>query len=285
MLAPWAALEGPCRQLTHWSQLTGLDLISLGTVATAATIRDTAVTQPLLTAAALLSFESVDQPIDLVAGHSVGEFAALAIAGVITADQAMVTVAERGRAMAQCAEDFPSQMAAVIGPDREAMTAAITAAGAIAANFNGANQIVAGGSPEAIAHLAANPPVRARVVPLDVAGAFHTPFMAEAEVALRAAFSEITPADSQVPFVSGLTGEALTSGPQILEAVIGLVARPVRWDLVLETMAGRGIDHHLELQPAGVLTALAKRALPGVHLEQAETGTPLESTKRKEHGA
>ncbi|MDR2379588.1 MAG: ACP S-malonyltransferase, partial [Bifidobacteriaceae bacterium] len=196
-------------------------------------------------------------------------FAAAAIAGVISADDAMRAVAARGRAMAQCAAATPSGMVALVGGQPDEVLAAIGAAGAQAANFNGPGQIVAGGTVEALARLAGAPPRRTRLIPLDVAGAFHTPLMAPAEHRLRAALAQAKIHDPAVPFISNRDGFAMTNGHLILEAIIGQVTKPVRWDLVLERCAAHGIDHHLELAPAGVLTGLAKRALKGVTLEQA----------------
>jgi [acyl-carrier-protein] S-malonyltransferase len=255
--------------LEHWSELIDLDLIEHGVHSPAAAIQDTSIAQPLLTAAALISFGAVEAPFDLVAGHSVGEFAAAAIIGVISQDDALRAVATRGRAMAECAAAAPSGLAAVVGGAPDQVLAAIAAAGAAPANFNGPGQIVAGGPVEALDRLAAKPPARARVVRLDVAGAFHTPAMAAAEPALRAAFRGVRVADAQAPFVSNRDGLALTNGHHIVEAMIQQVTRPVRWDLVLERCAASGAARHLELAPAGVLTGLAKRGLRGAALEQA----------------
>jgi [acyl-carrier-protein] S-malonyltransferase len=270
LLLPWLEFEGNRELLAHWSDLTGLDLIEHGTKSSAEVIRDTAVAQPLLTAAALLSYEAVDRPFDLVAGHSVGEFSAIVIAGVLSADDAMAAVAARGRAMAACAAAQPSAMAAVIGGGPDEVLDAIGAAGAWAANFNGPGQIVAGGTAAAINRLAGSPPPGARVVALDVAGAFHTPLMAEAEHALGAALAQVAVADAEVPVVTNHSGLAMTNGRQIIKHIISQVTRPVRWDLVLETFAARGVRDHLELAPAGVMTGLARRGLRDVNLERVD---------------
>jgi [acyl-carrier-protein] S-malonyltransferase len=270
MLIPWLALPGARDQLQDFSRAADLDLVKHGTESDAATIRDTAVAQPLLAAAALISYQLVEEPFDLVAGHSVGEFAAAAIAGALEPVAAMRAVAARGRAMARCARRRPGGMAAVLGGAPDAVLRAIAAAGAQVANCNGPGQIVAGGPLEALDRLAGAPPARARVVRLEVAGAFHTPLMAEAEHALRAALAGAKVRDAAVPFISNRDGAALTNGHLIAEAMIRQVAAPVRWDLVLEALAARGVERHLELAPAGVLTGLAKRGLPGAALERAE---------------
>jgi [acyl-carrier-protein] S-malonyltransferase len=268
MLAPWLALGESRQRLERWSELAGLDLVRHGTESGAEEIRDTAVAQPLLTAAALLSYEAVAEPFDLVAGHSVGEFSAAVIAGVLSADDAMRAVGARARAMAACAAAHSGAMAAVVGGAPDAALAAIEGAGAWPANFNGPSQIVAGGTVTAIDRLVQEAPRGTRVIRLDVAGAFHTPLMAEAEQALRAALAGVAVADAAVPMVTNQAGQALTNGRQIIESIIRQVARPVRWDLVLETFAARGVTAQLELAPGGVLTGLAKRALKDARLEQ-----------------
>jgi [acyl-carrier-protein] S-malonyltransferase len=269
MLTPWLELSGARERLERWSQLCDLDLLELGTTGTAGQIRDTAAAQPLLTAAGLLSYQAVKEPFVMVAGHSVGEFAAAVIAGVIHEDHAMAAVSARGRAMAACAAAKPGTMAAVIGGTADQVLTAIEDAGAWAANFNGPGQIVAGGDRPAIDRLIQEPPPQSRVVRLDVAGAFHTPLMAGAEHPLRAALSDIPVADARVPMVTNHSGLAMTNGHHIIEAMIKQVSQPVRWDLVLETFAANGIGAQLELAPSGVLTGLARRALKGVALERA----------------
>jgi [acyl-carrier-protein] S-malonyltransferase len=270
MLTPWLGLDGARQRLEHWSRLCEIDLIEYGTRADANQIRDTAITQPLLTATALLSYETVSAPFDLVAGHSVGEFGAAVIAGVLNADDAMRAVGARGRAMAACAAAQPSAMAAVIGGSPDSVLEAIDKSGAWAANFNGPGQIVAGGTVEALDRLAGSAPPRSRVVRLDVAGAFHTPLMAEAEHALRATLAGAGVSDARIPFVTNHAGLAQTNGHHIVEAMIRQVTRPVRWDLVLETFFAHGVTAQFELAPAGVLTNLAKRSLKGAALEQVQ---------------
>ncbi|MDR1187748.1 MAG: ACP S-malonyltransferase [Bifidobacteriaceae bacterium] len=270
MLIPWLDSRSARDRLERWSQLSEVDLVHYGTTATAQEIRDTAITQPLLTAAGLLSYEAVGQPFDLVAGHSVGEFGAAVIAGVLSADDAMRAVGARGRAMAACSAAQPSGMAAIVGGTPDAVLSAIEEAGLWPANLNGPGQIVAGGAVGALERLAAAAPPRTRVIRLDVAGAFHTPLMAEAEHALRAALAGVPVADASVPLVTNHAGLAMTNGHQIIETLIQQVTRPVRWDLVLETFLARGIGAQLELAPSGVLTGLAKRALRQVALEQID---------------
>jgi [acyl-carrier-protein] S-malonyltransferase len=268
MLTPWLDLPGAKDLVTRWSDAAGVDLVRHGTTSPAEVIKDTAITQPLLITMALLSYRALMDAapglhIDLVAGHSVGELAAAAIAGVITDDDALRAAGERGRAMAACAAEPPTGMAAVIGGVEEDVLAAIGQAGATPANFNGPGQIVAGGTLAALDTLAAAAPRRTRVIPLDVAGAFHTSFMADAVPALEAALATATVRDAAIPMVSNADGEDVTDGPDIVHRLTLQVVRPVRWDKVQRTLADRATDTLVELAPAGVLTGLAKRGLKG----------------------
>ncbi|MEU0480202.1 ACP S-malonyltransferase [Streptosporangium sp. NPDC006013] len=263
-LSPWLELPGLADRLTAWSELAGLDLIAYGTIADADEIRDTAVAQPLLVAAGLAIAEVLGASPDIVAGHSVGEFTAATLAGVLTPAQALGLVRERGQAMAKAAAIAETGMSAVLGGVEEEVLAAIAANGLTPANVNGAGQIVAGGTLEQLAAFKAEPPARARVIPLSVAGAFHTTHMASAVDSLREAASGLTPADPAVTLLSNSDGAAVTSGADFLERLVTQVANPVRWDACMATMAERGVTTMIELVPGGTLTGLAKRALRGV---------------------
>ncbi|WP_030920143.1 ACP S-malonyltransferase [Streptosporangium amethystogenes] len=263
-LSPWLELPGLADRLTAWSELAGLDLIAYGTTADADEIRDTAVAQPLLVAAGLAVAEFLGASPDIVAGHSVGEFTAAALAGVLTPEQALGLVRERGQAMAKAAAVTETGMSAVLGGVEEEVLAAIAAGGLTPANVNGAGQIVVGGTLEQLAAFKAEPPARARVIPLSVAGAFHTVHMASAVDSLREATSGLTPADPAVTLLSNSDGAAVTSGADFLERLVTQVANPVRWDACMATMAERGVTTMIELVPGGTLTGLAKRALRGV---------------------
>ncbi|MGW0595037.1 ACP S-malonyltransferase [Streptosporangium sp. NPDC002607] len=263
-LSPWLELPGLADRLTAWSELAGLDLIAYGTIADADEIRDTAVAQPLLVAAGLAIAEVLGASPDIVAGHSVGEFTAATLAGVLTPEQALGLVRERGQAMAKAAAIAETGMSAVLGGVEEEVLAAIAANGLTPANVNGAGQIVAGGTLEQLAAFKAEPPARARVIPLSVAGAFHTAHMASAVDSLREAASGLTPADPAITLLSNSDGAAVTSGADFLERLVTQVANPVRWDACMATMAERGVTTMIELVPGGTLTGLAKRALRGV---------------------
>lgn len=264
MLAPWLEVPGVAHTLGELSEVTGLDLVRLGTTADADEIRDTAVAQPLLVASALASARALGVAPDVVAGHSVGELGALALAGVLDDRTALRLVALRGRAMAEAAARVPTGMSAVLGGDPDEVLARLAELGLTPANVNGGGQVVAAGTLGALAELAAAPPTRAKVIPLQVAGAFHTDVMAPAVDVLRDAAAGVTPADPRVTLLTNADGTAVATGAQAIGLVVQQVARPVRWDLVQETMASLGVTGLLELAPGGVLAGLARRVLPGV---------------------
>ena len=269
-LAPWLDVPGVTERLGAASELAGLDLIRFGSTATADEIKDTAVAQPLLVGAALAvaaglaGGEPSDIRADAAAGHSVGELAAGVLAGVLGADDAMRLVSVRGTAMAAASAVEPTGMTAVLGGDEDAVLAAIARHGLTPANVNGAGQIVAAGTLAALGAFAADPPAGARLRPLQVAGAFHTRHMAPAVAALRDAAAGIAVTDPVITLLSDADGAAVTTGKEWLERVVAQVAAPVRWDLCMKTMTDLGVTALIELPPAGTLTGLARRALPGV---------------------
>ncbi|AXG77646.1 ACP S-malonyltransferase [Streptomyces paludis] len=286
-LTPWLDLPGAEDRLRAWSAVIDLDLVHYGTKADADEIRDTAVAQPLLVAAALLSarqlFPATDDVVRNVgaaAGHSVGELAAAALAGVLDDDAALRLVRARGLAMAEAAAVTETGMSALLGGDPETTLAHLEKLGLTPANVNGAGQIVAAGTLEQLAALAEDKPegVR-RVVALKVAGAFHTSHMAPAVAALEAAAGSLTPADPLVPYVSNRDGEAVATGAGVVERLVGQVANPVRWDLCMETFQARGVTALLELCPGGTLTGIAKRALPGVRTLALKTPDDLDAAR------
>jgi [acyl-carrier-protein] S-malonyltransferase len=283
-LAPWLDLPGAEARLRAWSELAGTDLVHLGTQADAEEIRDTAKTQPLLVSAALLAAEHLpiaEAPGDrvVVVGHSVGEVAAAGIAGVLSAEAALTFAAVRGREMAAACALEPTGMSAVLGGDSDEVTAAIEAAGLYAANRNGAGQIVAAGALPALQAFAAAPPAKTRVIPLQVAGAFHTPYMAPAEKALAALAGDITPADPLRVLLSNADGAAVRDGATVLARLVAQVTAPVRFDLCLRTLAELGVTGILELPPAGTLAGLAKRELKGVPIVTVNTPDDLAAAR------
>lgn len=262
MLSPWLSDDAAMEQLDAFNEAADLDLRELGTRAESVT--DTAVAQPLIVAASLLSASALGSSVSpsAVAGHSVGELTALAVAGVITPAEAVGLAAVRGRAMAHAAGQQHTGMSAVVGGQWDDVLSAIAASGAQVANVNSATQVVAAGTAAQLRALAGAPPARARVIPLDVSGAFHTSFMASAVAPVRAALTRLAPRDPVIPLVSNVDGQVLSSGQEALERIARQITAPVRWDLCQEQL--RGVDALVELAPGGVLTGLAKRCMRGV---------------------
>ncbi|MFD3465070.1 ACP S-malonyltransferase [Streptomyces sp. NPDC058682] len=266
-LTPWLELPGAADRVAAWSDAIELDLAHYGTDADADAIRDTAVAQPLLVAAGLLSASALGSPaaFGAVAGHSVGEITAAAYAGVLSEADALSFVRTRGLGMAEAAAVTETGMAAVIGGDRDVVVAHLEKLGLTPANINGAGQIVAAGTMEQIAALEAEKPEGSlKVVALKVAGAFHTHHMAPAVATLEKAAEALTPADPALKYVSNKDGLVVATGADVVARLVGQVANPVRWDLCMETFAELGVTGIIELCPGGTLTGLAKRALKGV---------------------
>jgi [acyl-carrier-protein] S-malonyltransferase len=293
-LGPWLEVPSFADRLNWLSAVSSLDLRHYGTDADAETIRDTAIAQPLLVAAGLLSaLELFPHPADayplvgVVAGHSVGEVTAAAGVGVLSAEQAMVFVRERGRAMAEASAATPTSMTAVIGGDADDVLLALAAHDLTAANNNGRGQIVAAGTKDQLAALAANPPARARLIELSVAGAFHTVHMEPAVARLTALARAISTHDPRTRLLSNADGQVVHDGREVLRRLVGQVAAPVRWDLCMAAMADLGVTGLLEMPPAGTLTGIVKRNLKGVEVFALNTPDQLEEAMEfvHKHGA
>ncbi|MFB7600494.1 ACP S-malonyltransferase [Streptomyces sp. NPDC056160] len=280
-LTPWLELPGAADRVAAWSDAIGLDLVHYGTQADADAIRDTAVAQPLLVAAGILSAAALgDVAPDAVAGHSVGEITAAAFAGVLGDTAALTLVRRRGLAMAEAAAVTETGMSALLGGDPEVSVAHLEKLGLTPANVNGAGQIVAAGTMEQLAALNEDKPEGVRkVVPLKVAGAFHTHHMAPAVDRLAEAAKALEPGDPKVTYVSNKDGRAVTSGAEVVERLVGQVANPVRWDLCMETFQELGATALVEVCPGGTLTGLAKRALPGVRTLALKTPDDLDKAR------
>ena len=285
-LSPWLEEKQFADRLAWLSAVADMDLFHYGTEADAETIRDTAVAQPLLVASGLLAaLELFPHPADAfgrvgaVAGHSVGELTAAAGARAITAEQAMVLVRERGKAMAAAAATTPTSMTAVLGGDREEVLAKLAEHGLTAANDNGPGQIVAAGTVEQLAKFAENPPAKARLMPLSVAGAFHTEHMAPAVDVLGRFARSVSTHDPRTPLISNRDGQVVHDGRDVVRRIVAQVASPVRWDLCMETMLDLGVTGILEMPPAGTLTGIAKRALKGVETFALKTPDQLDEAR------
>jgi len=273
-LEPWLADESAKDSLAHWSDLTGIDLVAHGTTSDADTIRDTRIAQPLIVAAGLLTGRRVlaalgDSSVHL-AGHSVGEITAAALAGVFSDDEAMTFVAARGRAMADAAALTPTGMSAVVGAGYDPIAPVLEGMNLRPANVNSDSQVVAAGLLSDLAALKDNPPDGIRVIPLDVAGAFHTDFMSPAQDPLRALASTMSPQNPTRPLHTNKDGSVVESGEEFLDLLVGQVVSPVRWDLCMRSFEANGADEFIELAPAGALVGLAKRALTGVECRKID---------------
>ncbi len=268
-LEPWLAEPGFAERLSALSDAAGTDLLAHGTVSDADTIRDTAVAQPLIVAAGILTLQALladgrRAKIAGIAGHSVGEITAAAGAGILSETDALRFVGERGRAMAAAAALEPTGMSAVLGGDEAELLARLAELGLEPANYNGGGQIVVAGALPALAALAEAPPAKSRVIPLQVAGAFHTRYMVPAVAHLSEVAATLSPTDPTLPIWSNKDGALVESGSRFVELLVGQVSSPVRWDLCMGSFAAGGVTGIIELAPAGALTGLAKRALRGV---------------------
>ncbi|NVI88769.1 ACP S-malonyltransferase [Actinomadura sp. BRA 177] len=280
-LQPWLEIPGVADRLAWWSAVTGLDLVRYGTEADAEEIRDTAVAQPLLVAAALAAYEVLyeDTVPDAVAGHSVGELAAAAIAGVLTPEAALVLVRERGRAMAEAAAVTETGMTAVLGGEPDEVLASIDKHGLTPANVNGAGQIVAAGTMDQLAKFADEPPAKARLRTLSVAGAFHTEHMEPAVATLRRLAPGAPVADPRPKLLQNRDGAVVADGRDFVGRLVDQVSAPVRWDACMAAMRDLGVTGIIELPPAGTLTGLARRELKGIDLVALKTPADLDKAR------
>ena len=268
-LKPW--LENPdfAAELHEISDGVGIDLVAHGTVSDAETIRNTAIAQPLIVAAGLLTLKALladgrRERVSGIAGHSVGEVTAAAGAGILSDADAVRFVRERGSAMANAAALVPTGMSAVIGADETELLTRLADLELEPANFNGGGQIVVAGALDALAALAENPPTRARVIPLQVAGAFHTRYMQPAVEHLTGIAADLARFDPTLPIWTNHNGSQVSSGTRFVELLVGQVSSPVRWDQCMQSFANAGVTGIIEVAPAGALVGLAKRALTGV---------------------
>ena len=292
-LTPWLDVPGVRERLEWLSVVSGIDLVKHGTESDADTIRDTAIAQPLIVGSGLVTLLSMFphpstaySSIGAGAGHSVGEITAAVGAGVLTAEQAMIFVRERGKAMADAAARTATGMSAVLGGDADEIVARCEEIGLTPANMNGAGQIVVAGTESQLQAFADNPPDGARVRPLEVAGAFHTEHMGPAVGWLGRLSNAVTTHDPRIRLLSNADGRVVHDGRDVLRRLVNQVSNPVRWDLCMETMADLGVTAVLEIPPAGTLTGLAKRALPGVETLAVKTPDDLDAAWAmiREHG-
>lgn len=288
-LSPWLELDGVAERLSAYSEAAQVDLVAHGTESDADTIRDTRVAQPLIVAASLIAHQELARRTDRrpggIAGHSVGEIAALVGSDVIGAEDGMRIVGVRGRAMADAAAQTPTGMSAVLGGDEQSVLERVVELGLAPANYNGGGQLVVAGALDALAALAAEPVRGTRVVPLQVAGAFHTSYMAPAVDALRSAVAEVPTSDPATRLWTNKDGSLVPSGRAALDLLVNQVSSPVRWDLCMSSFSDHGITGLIELAPAGALTGLAKRGLRGVPAVAVKTPDDLDAAAELLNGA
>lgn len=288
-LSPWLELDGVSETLALYSEAAEVDLELHGTKSDADTIRDTRIAQPLIVAASLIAAHALESRAlrrpDGFAGHSVGELAALVGSGVLSADEAMRLVGVRGRAMADAAAQTPTGMSAVLGGDEQTLLARLTELGLSPANFNGGGQIVVAGALSALAELTAEPVKGTRVIPLQVAGAFHTSYMSSAVEELQSAIEDVAPQDPTTTLWTNKDGSVVASGAQALGLIVKQISSPVRWDLCMASFAENHITGLIELAPAGALAGLAKRGLRGTPTVAVKTPEDLDAAAELLNGA
>jgi [acyl-carrier-protein] S-malonyltransferase len=268
-LEPWLANPEYAEQLRTMSEQSGTDLVSAGSVGDADTIRDTAIAQPLIVAAGVLTLGALfadgrRAAVGGIAGHSVGEITAAVGAGALSSRDALTFVGERGRAMKAAAALSPTGMSAVLGGDETELLARLDELGLEPANFNGGGQVVVAGDLVALAALAADPPAKSRVIPLQVAGAFHTRHMAPAVQHLTEVAARLAPSTPSMPLWTNADGGLVSDGSAFVDLLVGQVSSPVRWDMCMQAFADAGVTGIIEVAPAGALVGLAKRALRGI---------------------
>ena len=280
MLNSWTQDPSLKELLLSWSDAIGLDLLHLGTDADAEEIKDTANAQPLIVAASLLGAHALGiKKVAVTSGHSVGELAAAAISGAISESDALMIVRARGVEMAKAAAASPSGMSAVLGGDRAEVLAAIAALKLVAANDNGAGQIVAAGDLQALESLNENPPAGARVRALAVAGAFHTQFMQPAVEPLRALATTVPTHPVVIQVISNKDGQVVRDGAEVLNRIVDQIANPVRWDLCMETLKSLDVTGVIELPPAGTLVGLLKRAASEIETFALKSAEDLDAAR------
>ena len=283
-MLPWLDLPAFKTSIESMQSASGIDLMAHGTVSDADTIRDTAAAQPLIVSAGVATlaalfenFGAVSEKISGVAGHSVGEITAAVASGILTAEQGIKFVKERGDAMALAAGLEPTSMAAILGGEQAVVEARLLELGLEPANYNGGGQIVAAGSAAGIGDLQAAGPEGSRVIPLQVAGAFHTRYMAPAVSTLAAYAAGLTVADPSTKLWTNAGGRNITSGPEFVELMVNQVKSPVRWDLCMAAMVEAGVTALIEVAPAGTLVGLAKRSMPGIETLAIKSPENLEA--------
>lgn len=264
MFRPWLRDPRTACLLASWSHAADVDLVHLGTKAGAEEIAQTENTQPLLVAQAMIILDYLPLAAAqwVVAGHSVGELAAAAFAGVLAPEDAVSLARARGMAMAHACSLAPTTMAAVIGGAPEVVISHLHGIGLTVANHNGAGQVVAAGLVEDVECLKQDPPKGTAVRQLAVAGAFHTSYMQSAQTEFAAAADRVRFRDAVHPMLSNLDGRLVTAGAEIRERLVTQLTSSVHWDLCLASLGELSPELVVAAPPGRVVTGMVTRQLP-----------------------
>ena len=297
---PWADHDS-WELVAEASEVAERDVARLLLDADADELRDTRNAQLTTFVSSLMVLDAVErlgiEP-SFCAGHSLGEYTALTATGALGFDEGVRLVCERADAMHQAGSDNVGTMAAVLGLDDDQVEVACRRADSDVwvANFNAPGQVVIAGSPEGVAAASAIAKELGakKVMPLQVSGAFHTPFMAPARDRLRKAIADANPRDTEVPVISNVDSLAHGNGSEWSSLLSAQLSSPVRWKHCLLTMSELGVRDFVELGPGGVLTGMAKRTVEGARtisvatpeeldklLEWVNAGTPRASTQHE----
>lgn len=285
------------------SEVAERDVARLLLDADADELRDTRNAQLTTFVSSLMVLDAVErlgiEP-SFCAGHSLGEYTALTATGALSFDDGVRLVSERADAMHDAGNDNVGTMSAVLGLDDDQVEVACRRADhdVWVANFNAPGQVVIAGSPEgvALASSHAKDLGAKKVMPLQVSGAFHTPFMQPARDRLRKAIAEAAPRDTEVPVVSNVDALAHNLGSEWSSLLSAQLSSPVRWKHCLLSLSELGVTDFAELGPGGVLTGMAKRTVEGARtisistpeeldklLEWVSAGSPLAAQHEGEH--
>ncbi len=279
---PWVDHES-WELVDEASDVAGRDVGALLLDADADELRDTRNAQLTTFVSSLMVLDAVERlgiEASFCAGHSLGEYTALAATGALGFDEGVVLVAERAAAMHDAGSERVGTMAAVLGLDDDQVEVACNLADADVwvANFNAPGQVVIAGSPDGVeaAGKHAKDLGAKRVMPLQVSGAFHTAFMAPARDPLRDALAAADIRDAEIPVVSNVDAKPHDRGNEWSALLSAQLASPVRWKHSLQTLSSLGVTDFAELGPGGVLTGMAKRSVDGARTISVATPDDLD---------
>ncbi len=279
---PWVDHES-WELVDEASEVVGRDIGALLLHADAEALKDTRNAQLTTFVSSLMVLDAVQRlgiEASFCAGHSLGEYTALAATGALGFGEGVVLVAARADAMHDAGLERPGTMAAVLGLDDDQVEVACRLADdeVWVANFNAPGQVVIAGSPDGVAaatHQAKELGAK-KVMPLPVSGAFHTPFMTAARDRLRAAIADADVRDTEIPIIANVDALPHDQGPEWIALLSAQLSSPVRWKHCLQTLADKGVTDFAELGPGGVLTGMAKRSVEGARTISVATPEDLD---------